>query len=46
MTVKRKTKKNYLMIYTLCFLVTAVLVFSAFYLNGKTFVWDSDGVTT
>ena len=33
------------MIYTLCFLCTAALVFSAFYLNGKTFVWDSDGVT-
>lgn len=45
MTVKRKTKKKYLMIYTLCFLITAALVFSAFYLNGKTFVWDSDGVT-
>lgn len=45
MTVKRKTKKNYLMIYTLCFLITAALVFSAFYRNGKTFVWDSDGVT-
>ena len=41
----RKSKKNYLMIYTLCFLCTAALVFSAFYLNGKTFVWDSDGVT-
>ena len=45
MTVKRKTKKKYLMIYTLCFLITAALVFSAFYLNGQTFVWDSDGVT-
>lgn len=36
---------SYVPVYTVCFLFTAAIVFSAFYLNGKTFVWDSDGVT-
>ncbi len=41
----RRGGRSYFLVYTLCFLVTAAIVFSAFYLNGKTFVWDSDGVT-
>lgn len=38
-------RKKYLIYYTGCFSVIAAVMFSWFYLNGKTFVWDSDGVT-
>lgn len=48
MTQTKKIKKkrwSYFPVYTGCFLIVVAVVFSSFYLNGKTFVWDSDGVT-
>ncbi len=41
---ERMRRGKYLLCYTGCFLIIALLIYSFFYLNGKTFVWASDGI--
>ncbi len=37
-------KKHYYICYTLLFLIMCILVFGIFWYNGKSFVWNDDGV--
>lgn len=41
---KQRRGWRYLICYSGCFLVIALLIYSVFYWNGKTFVWTSDGI--
>ena len=41
---ERMRRGKYLLCYTGCFLFIALLIYSFFYLNAKTFVWASDGI--
>lgn len=40
-----KKKNQYFLCYTGCFLLTALLLYSWFFMNGKTFVMDGDGLS-
>lgn len=40
----RKRRKDYYLIYTLLFLIVAFIVFFTFIINGKSFVWQEDGL--
>ena len=41
---KQRRGWRYLICYSGCFLVIALLIYSVFYWNGKTFVWTSYGI--
>ena len=41
--INKLARKNLMFTYTVAFLVTAILVFSAFWVSGISFVWSVDG---
>ena len=43
--MKERLKNNNILIYTVIFIITAVISFSCFMIYGKTFIWTADGFT-
>jgi uncharacterized membrane protein YfhO len=41
--MKKLLKKEYL-VYSLSFLILSIIIFLPFIINGRTFIWDIDGI--